>query len=108
MSQITKDPRDVPRGQWKVLRLNGVIEVNLGRPTIDAVRKAIGADTLDTLNLRAAGRPTGVVMFVDDTGLVDGKPRNQLATAIYHDQCRPGSTHPICGDVAFVNDADFA
>jgi hypothetical protein len=108
MNQITKDLATVPRGQWKVARVNGIVEVNLGRPTIEAVCKAIGADTIDTVNLREGGRPTGVVMMVDDTGLVDGKPANPSATALYHSVCRPGTTHPICGDVALVNDADFA
>lgn len=110
MSQITKDLRIVPPGQWKVARTNGIVEVNVGKPTIDAVLVEIGAQGLDTVNLReqGTGAHTGIVMMVDDTGFIDGKPENPAATAIYHAQCRPGTTHPICGDVAFVNDMDFA
>ena len=108
MPEITKDLTQCPRGQWKVLRVNGIVEVTLGRPTIAGICKAIGADTLDSVNLRAAGRPPGIVMMVDDTGMVDGKPANPEATKLYHAQCHPGTVHPICGDVAIVNDADFA
>ena len=109
MNEVTKKLTDVPRGQWKVARVTGIVEVNLGKPTISAVSAAIGANGLDTVNLRdAQGRITGVVMMVDDTGFIDGKPANPTATAIYHAQCVPGTTHPICGDAAFVNDMDFA
>lgn len=108
MNTITKDLQTVPCGQWKVARVNGIVEVFLGRPAIREVCQAIGADTLDGVNLRQAGRPTGIVMMVDDTGFVDRKPVNKVATEIYHALCVPGTTHQICGDVAFVNDADFA
>lgn len=73
------------------------------KATIAAIRKEIKADGLDTVNLR-----DGRVMMVDDTGYVDSKPKNARATAIYHGLCKPGTTHPVCGDVAIVNDSDFA
>lgn len=107
MSEITKDLRQVPRGQWKVARIDGTIEVNVGKPTIAAVQQAIGATCLDTVNLREAGRPTGVVMFVDDNGVAKRRVPNEAATEIYLAQCHPGTTHQIRGDVALVNDADF-
>lgn len=67
------------------------------------IKRMIGAEVLDTVNLR-----DGRVMLVDDTGLVDGKPRNEAATTLYWSICRPGTTHPICGDVAVALDEDFA
>ena len=70
---------------------------------LDWCRRMIGADTLDTVNLR-----DGRVMIVDDVGLVDGKPINAAATALYHSVCRPGTTNPIAGDVAIAWDRDFA
>jgi hypothetical protein len=80
----------------------------------------IGAATLDSVNLR-----NGQVMFVDDNGWETEcvehapghielrptkarKPINVKATAIYHGVCIPGTTHQIVGDVAIVNDRDFA
>jgi hypothetical protein len=92
----------VPRGQWRVIRVNGAEEDIAGRPTIASVRKAIGADCLDTVNLH-----NGSVMMVDDTGMVDNKPSNSKATAIYHAMCKPGTVYTIHGDVALVNDSDF-
>jgi hypothetical protein len=68
-----------------------------------AIREAIAADGLDSVNLR-----DGRVMLVDDTGLIDGKPLNRKATELYHGVCYPGTTHPIAGDVAIVVDAEVA
>ncbi len=87
---------------------------------IKAIERAIGATCLDTVNLR-----DGRVMFVDDAGyeiepVQHGpgvlelkctkarKPVNQKATQLYWSICKPGTTHRIVGDVAIVNDADFA
>ena len=71
---------------------------------IDWIRRMIGAPQgLDTVNLR-----DGRLMLVDDTGLIDGRPRNDTATALYHSVCIPGTTDPICGDVAVALDEDFA
>ena len=67
------------------------------------IHKLIGADCCDSVNLR-----NGMVMLVDDTGFIDRKPVNPEATKLYHGVCRAGTTHPICGDVAIVRDADFA
>lgn len=107
-SETPNDLQHVPQGQWKVARVDGTIEVHSGKPTIRDVMMAIRAHGLDTVNLRKPGSHTGVVMLVDDTGHDDGKPANPIATRLYWSQCMPGTTHPICGDVALVNDADFA
>ena len=36
------------------------------------------------------------------------KPINEKATALYHANCRPGTTHQIVGDVVIVPDEDYA
>lgn len=79
--------------QHEVLHKSGAIR---------AIRKLIGADCLDSVNLR-----DGRVMLVDDTGMLDGRPVNPEATKRYHAVCRPGTVHQIYGDVAIVLDADF-
>lgn len=82
-----------------------------------AIAPAIGAQFLDTVNLR-----DGRVMLVDDNGyetrceprefgvelvpVLARKPLNPAATRIYHAVCRPGTTHQIVGDVAIVLDKD--
>ncbi len=87
---------------------------------IPRVRRLIGAETLDTVNLR-----DGRVMMVDDHGyetrLVEKgpshyatetvrplKPDNPEATKLYHAICIPGTTHRIVGDVAIVIDSEVA
>jgi hypothetical protein len=88
-----------------ILRVNGGREEHeVGKHILlDWIHRMIGASCCDTVNL-----PGGKVMLVDDTGLIDGKPENAAATAIYHSRCRPGTANPICGDVAIAEDADFA
>lgn len=88
------------------------------------IARLIGAATLDTVNLRHMGSPRHV-MFVDDGGyetkLVElapwhmelrpvraRKPVNANATALYHLNCQPGTTHQIVGDVVIAPDADFS
>jgi hypothetical protein len=41
-------------------------------------------------------------MFVDDTGMLDGKPVNAKTTALYHRVCRPGTLHQIHGVVVII------
>lgn len=55
----------------EILRVSGTNETHeVGKHIlIDWIQRMIGADTLDSVNLR-----DGRVMLVDDTGLVDGKP----------------------------------
>lgn len=75
--------------------------------TIDAIRALIGADTLGTVALRHMGHPLHV-MLIDDMGHPKHLPVNEKATALYHANCRPGTTHPIRGDVFVCPDNDFA
>lgn len=89
----------------KIIRVDGT-EVALDKPlSISEINNLIRANGLDAVNMRDRGRH---VMMVDDTGMIDGKPVNAKATALYHSVCRPGTTHPICGDVVIVLDEDFA
>lgn len=90
----------------KLIRVDGT-EVELTGPhAIRDVAQMIGADSLDTVALRHMGSPLHVMM-VDDAGMIDGRPVNVKATALYHANCVPGTTHPICGDVVVVPDGDF-
>lgn len=90
-------------GTWLIIRTNGAEELRKSKPTIPDVSKAIGADCLDTVNLR-----DGSIMMVDDAGAMGPKTQNCKATALYHAICRPGTTWSIFGDVAIVLDSDFA
>lgn len=96
----------------EILRVGGATEEHhVGKHIlIDWITRIIGAPgALDTVNLR-----DGRVMLVDDTGLVDGRPRNAAATALYAAVCyeRTGRELPpeafIAGDVAVAVDEDFA
>lgn len=91
----------------KIIRTDGSIEVmEIARAdAIGHISRLIGAPSglVDTVNLR-----DGRVMLVDDTGALDGRPVNKLATEHYRAVCKPGTRVPICGDVAIVLDADFA
>lgn len=106
----------------EIIRVSGQVEQhNVPRGgSMDAIAVLIGAQTLDTVNLR-----DGRVMLVDDGGweteMVDQggghlalkpirarKPINPGATELYHSVCVPGTTHQIAGDAAIARDEDFA
>jgi hypothetical protein len=101
-----------------VLRADGSEEFVSGSNTA-AIRKAIGAKSLDFVNLRR----DGLMMAVDDDGwesqlLDDGggrfelkpvrprRPLNRRATELYWSVCVPGTNFEIAGDVAIVHDGD--
>jgi hypothetical protein len=92
------------KGRFKIIRTDGTETDIEGKPTIRDLYAAIGCTCADTVTLDHKKR---TVMFVDDTGMIDGKPVNGKATALYHSVCRPGTLHQIHGDVAIVNDRDF-
>lgn len=95
-------------GEFKVIRVDGKIELHESNPRLSGIRKLLGADCLDTVIItHDLGRPV-IVMMVDDTGMIDHKPVNQYATALYHSVCKPGTIHAIHGDVALVHDEDFS
>src|SRR5438552_3099046 len=105
-----------------LIRTDGTAEeVDLGETgdggVFRAIEKLIGAEMLDTVNLR-----DGRVMIVDDGGYeteeirhseshVELRPvrarklENPMATKLYHAVCVPGTTHKIVGDVVIVWDA---
>lgn len=83
------------------------VETAIDAPlTMTEIGKRIGAETLDTVQLRHLGPPT-IVMVVDDRGHEKRRPVNAAATALYHANCRPGTTHTIRGDVVIAPDSDF-
>jgi hypothetical protein len=94
--------------QRYILRVGGTREELARAHTLAELKKKIGCQTIDVVNLNRAPNHRGMVMLVDDTGFVDGKPRNEAATALYQAVCRPGTTHYIAGDVAVVPDGDYA
>ena len=94
-----------PKGQFRVIRVSGSEELITDKPSIEKLHVAMGCDCCDTVIL---DRNQMIVMLVDDNGRSDGKPINRKATALYHSVCRPGTIDTIHGDVAIVNDEDFA
>ena len=68
------------------------------------IAQLIGADLCDVVNLRTRDQK---MMVVDDTGMLDGRPVNPIATTLYHAICIPGTVYAIHGDVAIVFDTDF-
>lgn len=108
----------------KIIRVDGREEVLDAAKTMPELKKLLGVTTFDSVNLRHMGWPLHV-MLVDDHGHEtktvdhgDGcielvstghrKPVNEKATALYWENCLPGTTHQIVGDVAIVPDEDFA
>ena len=72
-------------------------------------RQMIGADTLSTVSLHHLGPPLHVMLIDDNAHNIKPlKNVNAEATALYWANCRPGTTHPILGDVLVVPDGDYA
>jgi len=91
----------------RVIRVDGTEEQLPHAITMRQALDLIGADTIDTVALKNLGVPLRV-MLVDDVGMIDGKPINAKATALYHANTRPGNPHSIHGDVVVLFDEDFA
>lgn len=87
------------------------------------IRRLIGADTIDTVNLRHMGSPLHVMACDGNawecevgetpTGIALKpiralRPINAEATRLYLLNCIPGTTHQIAGDVFVCPDDDFA
>jgi hypothetical protein len=87
------------RGQYKIIRVDGTETVYEGKPAIGEISRLIGCDALDTVTL---DRRRATVMFVDDTGMLDRKPVNAKATALYRARCKPGTVWAIHGDVVII------
>ena len=98
---------DVHPGEYRILNVDGTESLIDERPTIRRLLLQIGAETIDCVTLRMT-RPA-IVMIVDDTGMLDHKPVNQKASELMR-ATRGGPDYPydIHGNVAIVNDDDFA
>jgi hypothetical protein len=90
-----------------LIKADGTRRELVGPHAMADLRAMIGADSLDTVNLRHLGHPPQV-MLVDDLGHAKGLPVNVQATQLYLANCRPGTPHVIRGDVVVVPDDDFA
>jgi hypothetical protein len=87
-------------GTFKIIRVDGTETLHERTERyIRDIGTLLGCDALDTVTI---DRKRQTVMFVDDTGMVDGKPVNAKATALYHAVCKPNTIHQIHGDVAIV------
>lgn len=95
----------IKRGEYKIIRTDGAEILHTERPFMKTILADIGAVVMDTVILDSRN---GQIMVCDDSGMIDGKPVNPKATKLYHAVCRPGTLHQIHGDVAIVNDCDFA
>ena len=92
--------------QRQFIRTDGFVQTIAKPLSIREIGNLIGADTLDTVNLRNLGAPLRV-MFVDDLGHPKGLPVNHKATDLYHANCKPGAGHVIRGHAVIVFDDDF-
>ena len=86
-------------GTYKLIRCDGTETVHEGKVSISEIRRLISCDSLDHVTI---DRRKQTVMFVDDTGMIDGKPVNAKATELYRAVCKPGTMHSIHGDVVIV------
>jgi hypothetical protein len=93
---MTEEPRA------KLLKTNGGVVCFDRSFTIAEIQEQIGADCLDTVNLR-----DGRVMMVDDDGHGKDLDVNLRATAIYQKLCHRGTDWQIRGDVMIVRDEDY-
>lgn len=94
----------INKGEYLIIAVDGTETIIQQKPEINRVCKAIGCEYIDTITLKRSPR---IVMLVDDVGMIDKKPVNPKATALYHSVCKPGTVWPICGNVAIVHDTDF-
>jgi hypothetical protein len=119
-------PIEIEPATYLIIRTNGTKELVREKPTLATLHSALGCELTDRVILShdpESGYPR-VVMIVDDHGYETEtietpnkielrpirplKPVNGEATKLYHAVCQAGTTHEIVGDVALVNDSDFA
>ena len=91
----------------QLLRTDGSVEELPRGLTMRQIEQLIDAHGLDTVTLHHMGLPL-YVMVVDDLGHGNGKPVNKQATHLYLQNCKPGTTHVIRGDVVIMRDDDSA
>jgi len=97
------------RGQYRIIRTDETESTVVLKPAIEVIRKIINApQSLASVTLSRNDHGAEVVMMVDDTGMIDGKPVNDKATALAREAFGETYPHKIHGDVIIVNDEDFA
>ena len=92
----------IAQGTYKIIRVDGTETVEAEKPSISKIMKAIKCECLDSVTLG-----NDIVMLVDDTGMIDGKPVNKAATALMLKRFGPKYPNKIHGDVVIINDLDF-
>lgn len=85
-----------------LIRTDGSTQMLEGKQSFSTIYQLIGCDCLDTVSLAH-----GLVMLVDDTGLLDNKPVNPIATGLYYAKCQHVTPNSIHGDVVIVPDDDY-
>lgn len=100
--------KSVKPGSFIVIRTDNTTQHFDQKPRLSVVGQQINCSCFDTVILTRHGSHANVVMLVDDTGMIDGKPVNPIATELYHSVCKPATVHAIHGDVALVKDRDFS
>jgi hypothetical protein len=115
LAQLIKTVLNLQRGTWLIITLDQKAQLIEGKPNIELLRRALSTperkcECMDTINLElvGAGRVRGsrIVMMVDDTGMLDGLPVNDLA--FYIANTIKAYPHDIHGTAVIVNDEDFA
>ena len=66
------------KSRFKVIRTDGTESIIEQAPTLDAIYKAIGCECATTVTL---DKRRSIIMYADDTGMIDNKPVNAKATA---------------------------
>jgi len=90
-----------------ILKVDGSVIPFEKSMSIFAVYRTLGAKSVDSISLHHMGYPLHVMM-IDDQGHLKGLPVNAQATALYHLNCKPDTTHEIRGDAIIVPDSDFS
>ena len=91
--------RALSKGEYNFICADGTETVHQGKAISTEIRHLIGCDALDTARV---GPRRELTMLVDGTGMLDGKPVNAKATALYHAVCKPQTVWAIHGDVVIV------
>ena len=93
---------------YTVIRVDGREELYAEDFTIDRIHTLLACRWLHVVNIgKANDPPDDRLLLVDDTGLLEGKPINPVATRLYR-RVAPGSAHHIHGDVVLTYDRFLA
>jgi hypothetical protein len=93
---------------------------HLGHPVVMMIVDDLGYEVKEITGesispeAKAMGEQIAQQVGISDATIIERKavkarkPVNEIATALYHANCRPGTTHQIVGDVYICLDEDFA